>query len=81
VAESKGHKVGILDVGLEKDSAQSLRQTIQSEYWDIAGISCMSVEFLGGVEAAREIRKLSPSTHIIFGGQHPTIMPEQAMKA
>jgi radical SAM superfamily enzyme YgiQ (UPF0313 family) len=40
----------------------------------------MSVEFLGGVQTAEEIRKLSPLTHIIFGGQHPTIMPEQVMK-
>lgn len=80
VAENKGHKVRILDIGLEKDPADVLQRNLASVQYDIAGISCMSVEFLGGVETAESIRRLSPSTHIIFGGQHPTIMPEQVMK-
>ncbi len=81
VAESKGHRVRILDIGLEQDSVQSVREAFRAESWDVAGISCMSVEFLGGLTTAQEIRALSPSTHVIFGGQHPTIMPEQVMKA
>jgi radical SAM superfamily enzyme YgiQ (UPF0313 family) len=40
----------------------------------------MSVEFLGGLETARAIKRLSPATHVIFGGQHPTIMPERVMQ-
>jgi anaerobic magnesium-protoporphyrin IX monomethyl ester cyclase len=80
VAENLGHKVRILDIGLEPDPAESLRRAFEETRFDIAGISCMSVEFLGGVDTAESIRKLSPSTHIIFGGQHPTIMPEQVMK-
>ncbi len=81
VAESMGHRARILDIGLEKDPERVLRQTLESEHFDVAGLSCMSVEFLGGLETANAIRKLSPETHIIFGGQHPTIMPEMAMKA
>lgn len=81
VAEEKGHKVRIVDIGLDKEPVRCLREAFQSESWDVAGISSMSVEFLGGLETAREIRKVSPTTHIIFGGQHPTIMPEQVMKA
>jgi len=81
VAEKKGHRVRILDVGLELDPARSLFAAFAQVPYDIAGISCMSVEFLGGLETARQIRECSPRTHIIFGGQHPTIMPEQSMKA
>lgn len=81
VAEGKGHRVRILDIGLEEDAEAALRRTIVSEQYDIAGLSCMSVEFLGGLETARSIRQLSPSTHIIFGGQHPTIMPDLVMSA
>ena len=80
VAERLGHKVRILDIGLEKNPVQSLSNAFANSVFDIAGISCMSVEFLGGLETARLIRQLSPATHIIFGGQHPTIMPEQVMK-
>ncbi len=81
VAERKGHKVRILDIGLEPDPARSLERAFEESAYDIAGLSCMSVEFLGGLETAQSIRRLSPKTHIIFGGQHPTIMPEQSMKA
>jgi radical SAM superfamily enzyme YgiQ (UPF0313 family) len=81
VAESKGHSVRILDVGLERKSEEAIKQALESARYDIAGLSCMSAEFLGALETAQAIRKLSPRTHIIFGGQHPTIMPEQTMKA
>jgi anaerobic magnesium-protoporphyrin IX monomethyl ester cyclase len=80
VAEQKGHTVRIVDVGLESDAEQSIQAACTAVSYDIAGISCMSVEFLGGVDAARKVRAFSPSSHIIFGGQHPTIMPEQVMK-
>ena len=80
VAERMGHKARLLDVGLESDPSEGLKKAFEESSFDIAGLSCMSVEFLGGVETARLIRELSPGTHIIFGGQHPTIMPEQVMK-
>ena len=79
VAEAAGHEVKILDLGLEEDPGESLARACKDRY-DLAGISCMSVEFLGGVEVAEAIRGMSPSTHILFGGQHPTIMSEQVMK-
>ena len=81
VAERKGHQARILDLGLEPDAALSVRRTFESAAFDIAGIGCMSVEFLGGLETARLIRVLSPGTHIIFGGQHPTIMPDRVMQS
>jgi len=80
VAERKGHRVRVLDIGLERDPAASLSDALAQEQFDIAGLSCMSVEFLGGVETAELLRRLSPRTHIIFGGQHPTILPEAVMK-
>ena len=81
LAERRGHRVRILDIGLEQDAEESLKSAFAAAGYDIAGFSCMSVEFLGGLDTARIIRGLSPQTHIIFGGQHPTIMPEQVMKA
>ena len=67
VAENRGHRVRILDMGLEKDHDRCLREAFDSSTYEIAGLSCMSVEFLGGLETAKSIRKLSPQTHIIFG--------------
>ncbi len=80
IAENKGHRVSILDIGLEKNPKESLLRTLASTSFNVAGLSAMSVEFFGAVETAKSIRELSPATHIIFGGQHPTIIPEQVMK-
>jgi radical SAM superfamily enzyme YgiQ (UPF0313 family) len=79
VAEGKGHRVCILDIGLEENPEQALKSALAADSYDVAGLSCMSVEFLGGLETAQSIRRLSPSTHIIFGGQHATIMPGQTL--
>ena len=79
VAEQKGHEVRILDEGLEGDPDAALAAALGRGRCDIAGIGCMSVEFLGAIDAARAIRRLSPSTHIIFGGHHPTILPDQVI--
>jgi anaerobic magnesium-protoporphyrin IX monomethyl ester cyclase len=80
IAETKGHQVRILDIGLEANPQEALESALAAKSYDIAGLSCMSVEFLGGLETARSIRKLAPATHIMMGGQHPTIMPDTAMK-
>jgi len=80
IAERRGHKVRIVDAALETDPVESLTRAFESTHFDVAGLSAMSVEFLGGLEAAKRVRELSPSTHIILGGQHSTIMPEQVMR-
>ncbi len=80
VAERRGHRVRILDAALERDPARALAAQLAAARYDIAGLTCMSVEFLGAIHSARTIRELSPSTHIIFGGQHPTIAPEKVME-
>ncbi len=79
VAEKAGHTARIVDVGLEQSPEETIRQAFAAASWDVAGLSCMSVEFRGGVETAGWIRAISPGTHIILGGQHPTIMPEQTL--
>ena len=80
VAERKGHRARILDIPLEKNPEAALQNILVSSHYDIAGLGCMSVEFLGGLKTAKEVRQRSPRTHIIFGGQHPTIMPQMVMQ-
>jgi anaerobic magnesium-protoporphyrin IX monomethyl ester cyclase len=80
VAEKRGHNVRILDLGLEKNADGCISTALHSSEYDIAGLSCMSFEFLAGIETAELIRRISPCTHIIFGGHHPTNLPEQVMQ-
>ncbi|RPJ85322.1 MAG: radical SAM protein [Acidobacteria bacterium] len=79
IAEKRGHHVEILDLALEADPHPVLLRKLEERKWDLAGLSCMTPEFEGAEIAARQIKEFDPALPIIFGGQHPTIVPEQAV--
>ncbi|HEY2934483.1 MAG TPA: radical SAM protein [Acidobacteriota bacterium] len=76
VAEKAGHEVDILDLALEKDVPSSydrLREVLRRKKYDLAGLTCMTVEYEGARQAAARIKEIDPGLKIVFGGQHPTI--------
>src|SRR5437016_4549204 len=80
VAEKSGHEVEILDLALEPSveaADRRLRSRLREQAYDLAGLSCMTVEYPGACKAAHTIRELQPSCRIVFGGQHPTIQPNE----
>jgi anaerobic magnesium-protoporphyrin IX monomethyl ester cyclase len=79
IAEKRGHHVEILDLALESDPHPVLVRKLEERKWDLAGLSCMTPEFEGAEIAARQIKQFDPALPIIFGGQHPTIVPEEAV--
>ncbi len=79
IAEERGHHVEILDLALEADPHPILVRKLEERKWDLAGLSCMTPEFEGAEIAARRIKEFDPALPIIFGGQHPTIVPEHAV--
>jgi anaerobic magnesium-protoporphyrin IX monomethyl ester cyclase len=84
VAEKAGHEVEILDLMLEKSVPEAhaiLRARLQQRKYDLFGLSCMTVEYIGALEAARLIREAAPSVPIVFGGQHPTIQPDEVISS
>ncbi|RPI26132.1 MAG: radical SAM protein [Acidobacteria bacterium] len=77
MAERHGHHVEILDLALEVDPHPVLLAKLRERKWDLAGLSCMTPEFEGAEIAARQIKEFDSSIPIMFGGQHPTIVPDQ----
>jgi anaerobic magnesium-protoporphyrin IX monomethyl ester cyclase len=77
MAESRGHHVEILDLALERDPDRVLALKLRERPWHLAGFSCMTAEFEGAELAARKIKEFDPSIRIIFGGQHPSIVPAE----
>src|SRR5690606_15866080 len=42
---------------------------------DIVGFSCTSPTFMPGVELARKLKAINPKIHTVFGGFHPSAVP------
>ncbi len=82
VAEKAGHDVDILDLALEKDvptANAALRDRLRKEKYDLAGLSCMTVEYEGAKQTAEVIKECDASLKIVFGGQHPTIESDEVI--
>jgi radical SAM superfamily enzyme YgiQ (UPF0313 family) len=46
---------------------------------DIVGISTMTASFDSGLNVARYVRNYNPDIPIVFGGVHPTVLPEETL--
>jgi anaerobic magnesium-protoporphyrin IX monomethyl ester cyclase len=67
-----GFHVRLLDLRLEKIDQSKIGKPF------FVGISCIhSSQISFGLEFARKVRETDPSIPIIWGGVHPTLLPEQ----
>lgn len=74
----EGHKVYILDNQIEEVTTQILRKYLNKNLL-IIGITSMSPSFENACKIASLIKKLKPSSKIVFGGIHPTLMVEEVL--
>lgn len=47
---------------------------------DLVGLSCTTAHYQWALDFAKKAKKVLPQTPIIFGGVHPTLMPELVLK-
>ncbi len=74
-----GYSVRIIDQRVDPDWRQSLRQCLHCPpLW--VGMTCMTGgQITSGLQAARLVRELAPSVPLVWGGVHPSILPEQVL--
>lgn len=60
----------------EKDNLKKLKDIAP----DIIGFSCTTAHYQWAIDFAYKVKKILPKTPIIFGGVHPTLVPELVMK-
>lgn len=78
--ERAGFEARILDLRIEKNRAKKLREELARKPLYV-GISAMTGRQLhGGLEAARLARRFSPGTPLVWGGIHPSILPEETLQ-
>lgn len=76
-----GKNAAVLDEEVTPINDYSLEQYIKNTNKPyIFGISCLTPNIGRGYEIANIVREKYPDSKIIFGGIHPTVLPEEVLK-
>lgn len=73
--ESAGFKIKIIDMNFEKNEDIEI-----DDGKNVYGIYTTTPLYIRGIKLAEKIRKMDKDAIIIFGGPHPTILPEETIK-
>lgn len=72
--------IKIIDQRVEKNWQETLREELSSENVVCVGISSMTgPQITGGIEAASIAKKCSHSVPVVWGGVHPSLLPEETV--
>lgn len=79
---AQGHDVTVIDQRTQPDWRERLGQAINAPRTVAAGISSMTgPQIAHGIEMARAIRAMAPNLPIVWGGVHPSLLPEQTARS
>jgi len=80
VLEQEGHRVKMLDAPPENFGIDETVQWVRSHGpFDLVGITATTPLVGNATEIARGIKAETPSTRIVLGGVHPTVLPEEVL--
>ncbi len=72
--------VEVIDEVVEPQTEEELRLKILSYQGElVVGISCLTATIPRALNIARLIKNIRPETHVVFGGVHVTVMPEESL--
>lgn len=72
----KGFPVTLIDGAVDPEYEKKVLEKITEDTLFI-GFSAMTSQIGMAVKLAKKIKEKNPDTHIVFGGVHPTLFPEQ----
>jgi len=76
----KGHRARIIDEDVTVIDAALLEQSARGlEEPYIFGISCLTLGMKRAFELSRVIKTVFPKAYVVFGGIHPTALPEESL--
>ncbi len=79
--EKSGYTVKIIDCRIDDNWRKSLKDSIDDNTVCI-GITCSTGRMIfSALEVAGFARSLDPNLPIVWGGPHPTLMPEQTLES
>jgi anaerobic magnesium-protoporphyrin IX monomethyl ester cyclase len=75
--EKEGHDVRVYD---ELPHSKPLKDILEEFKPEIVGISCMTATYEKARSLAKEVKNYNNRLPVIFGGIHPTSLPEEVLK-
>ncbi len=75
--ENDGHEVEIIDLCLEKNSEEHLKNSLMSS--DAVGISVYSNDYVSVINISKKIKELDSDIPLIIGGPHCTFYPDRCL--
>ena len=74
-------KVKIIDQRVNKRDWENILSRELKDKPICVGISSMTgFQIKGGLKASQIVKRLSPQTKVVWGGVHPSLLPEQTLK-
>lgn len=69
----------LFDSTIVKNPLIQLENVLRNNHFDIVGITFSSITAEGAFWTAQKVKKINPSTIVIGGGYHPTVMTKQVI--
>lgn len=80
VLEAEGIKTRFIDEQIESDVVSLAAEYVKGMKKPyIFGFSVLTATFKNAINVSRELKRLYPDSVVIFGGVHPTAMPEEVL--
>jgi radical SAM superfamily enzyme YgiQ (UPF0313 family) len=80
--EKNGYKTLIIDQRTDKNWPDLLETALANNKIICVGISSMTgPQIAGGIAASKVVKRVSPETPVVWGGVHPSLMPEQTVQS
>jgi anaerobic magnesium-protoporphyrin IX monomethyl ester cyclase len=75
-----GHEVEILDLNVSGFNLRRIDNALERMHPDIVGLSAHTETYPNALRIAARVKELSPTTPVIIGGPHPSILPEAVLR-
>lgn len=75
-----GHVVELVDLNLGTTSSQRAEAALKRFQPDLIGMSVHTETYRNAIRHASRAKELAPEVPIVFGGPHPSIMPEDVLR-
>ncbi|MCI0503081.1 B12-binding domain-containing radical SAM protein [Candidatus Micrarchaeota archaeon] len=72
-------QIRIIDMIAERISPDGLPAILRGEEYDFVGITSTTVTIRAAIRCAKAARALFPHARIVFGGVHPSILPDEVL--